>query len=259
VKRRYSSYSFSNSALDGVSGQRHAPAALEPRGKDLRYPRTGGWVGPRAGLDTQATGKILSPLPGIEHRSSGHPARSQTLYWLSYPAHNIILLPYIIIIIIIIIIITWHFLTFCNSLMFRGSLVDYHCHSQIEFIFQLSATAQDEPINRQTLTQCNENQWDVRYTNAVPWKLQTSTLDYSSDGYHSSRDVEFSTKTDIKSNDLRGTEMLNMLSDPCCFTVIYSISALCSSPLYLAWKREHVTTMLHLITSLMRRSSAFCI
>jgi hypothetical protein len=24
---------------------------------------TGGWVGPRAGLDTEATGKILSPLP----------------------------------------------------------------------------------------------------------------------------------------------------------------------------------------------------
>jgi hypothetical protein len=28
VKMRYSSYSFSTSALDGVSGQRHAPAAL---------------------------------------------------------------------------------------------------------------------------------------------------------------------------------------------------------------------------------------
>jgi hypothetical protein len=41
---------------------------------------TGGWVGPRAGLDTEATGKILSPLPGIEPRSPGRPARSQTLY-----------------------------------------------------------------------------------------------------------------------------------------------------------------------------------
>jgi hypothetical protein len=29
-ERMYSSYSFSNSALDGVSGQRHAPAALYP-------------------------------------------------------------------------------------------------------------------------------------------------------------------------------------------------------------------------------------
>jgi hypothetical protein len=48
---------------------------------------TGGSVGPRAGLDTEARGKILSPLPGIEPRSPGRPARIQTLYWLSYPAH----------------------------------------------------------------------------------------------------------------------------------------------------------------------------
>jgi hypothetical protein len=41
---------------------------------------TGGWVGPRAGLDTEVRGKILSTLPGIE------PDRSQTLYPLSYPA-----------------------------------------------------------------------------------------------------------------------------------------------------------------------------
>jgi hypothetical protein len=41
---------------------------------------TGGWVGPRAGLDTEATGKILLPLPGIEPRSPGRPVRSQTPY-----------------------------------------------------------------------------------------------------------------------------------------------------------------------------------
>jgi hypothetical protein len=34
---RYSSYSFFTSALYGVSGQRHAPAALYPRGKDPRH------------------------------------------------------------------------------------------------------------------------------------------------------------------------------------------------------------------------------
>jgi hypothetical protein len=45
---------------------------------------TGVWVGLRAGLDTKARGKILSPLPGIESRSSGRPVRNQTLYWLSY-------------------------------------------------------------------------------------------------------------------------------------------------------------------------------
>jgi hypothetical protein len=48
---------------------------------------TGGWVGRRAGLDTEARGKILSPLPRIEPRSSGRPACTQTLYLLSYPAH----------------------------------------------------------------------------------------------------------------------------------------------------------------------------
>jgi hypothetical protein len=53
----------------GVSGQHHVPAALYPRGKDLRYPWTGGWVGRRAGLDAGARRKILC-LSGIEPRSS---------------------------------------------------------------------------------------------------------------------------------------------------------------------------------------------
>jgi hypothetical protein len=46
---------------------------------------TGGWVGPRAGLDTEDRGKILSLLPGIEPLLPGGPAHSQTLYWLRYP------------------------------------------------------------------------------------------------------------------------------------------------------------------------------
>ena len=37
-------------ALEGVSGQQHAPAALYPRERTgIHF--TGGWVGPRAGLD----------------------------------------------------------------------------------------------------------------------------------------------------------------------------------------------------------------
>jgi hypothetical protein len=56
-ERSYSSYSFLTSALDEVSGQRHAPTALCPH-------CTGGWVGPRAGLDTEARGKILCPCRG---------------------------------------------------------------------------------------------------------------------------------------------------------------------------------------------------
>jgi hypothetical protein len=43
----------------GVSGHRHAPAALYPRGKDPGTCWIGGWVGLRAGLDTEARGKIL--------------------------------------------------------------------------------------------------------------------------------------------------------------------------------------------------------
>jgi hypothetical protein len=49
---------------------------------------TGGWVGLRARLDTEARGKILSPLPQIKPWSPCRPAHSQTLYWLSYPAHK---------------------------------------------------------------------------------------------------------------------------------------------------------------------------
>jgi hypothetical protein len=45
-----------------------------------------GWVGPRAGLDTEARGKILLPLPGIEPRSPSRPAHSQTPY--NIPVHN---------------------------------------------------------------------------------------------------------------------------------------------------------------------------
>jgi len=44
----------------GVSDQRHAPAALLPPGKGPPGTHwTGGWVGPRAGLDTEVRGKIL--------------------------------------------------------------------------------------------------------------------------------------------------------------------------------------------------------
>jgi hypothetical protein len=40
-----------------------------------------GWVGPRAGLDAEARRKILCPC---RWSNPDRPARSQTLYWLSY-------------------------------------------------------------------------------------------------------------------------------------------------------------------------------
>jgi hypothetical protein len=49
---------------------------------------TGGWVGSRAGLDTEARGRILSPLSGIEPRLPGRSVRTHTLYWLSYPGSH---------------------------------------------------------------------------------------------------------------------------------------------------------------------------
>jgi hypothetical protein len=52
-------------------------------------------VGPRAGVDTEARGKILSPLPGIEPRSPGRPSRSQTLYCLNYRAHVMWVVAYV--------------------------------------------------------------------------------------------------------------------------------------------------------------------
>jgi hypothetical protein len=73
-------YSFTTSVLGGLvvsvkPGPRFTPGEMTP---GTHW--TGGWVGPRAGVDTEARGKILSTLPEIEPRSPGRPARSQTLY-----------------------------------------------------------------------------------------------------------------------------------------------------------------------------------
>jgi hypothetical protein len=70
-QRRYSSYSFLTSALDGVSGQRHAPAALFPGERTPGTHWTGLWVGPRAGLDTEAGRKILCPAGSVPELRGG--------------------------------------------------------------------------------------------------------------------------------------------------------------------------------------------
>jgi len=53
-------------ALDGVGGQRHAPAALPP-GKRPGTHCIGGWMGLRAGLD--GCGKSRPPTPGFNPRT----------------------------------------------------------------------------------------------------------------------------------------------------------------------------------------------
>jgi hypothetical protein len=80
-QRRNNNYSFLTSALDGVSGQYHAPAAIYSQ-EWTHW--TGGWVGLSAGLDTEASGKLLC----LCRRSSpDRPVCSQTLHWLSYPQY----------------------------------------------------------------------------------------------------------------------------------------------------------------------------
>jgi hypothetical protein len=64
-----------------ASGQRHALAALYPGERTPGTHWTGGWVGPRAGLYAGAKRKSLCPCQGS---NPDRPARSQTLYCLSY-------------------------------------------------------------------------------------------------------------------------------------------------------------------------------
>jgi hypothetical protein len=72
----------------GVSGQHHAPAALYPAGKGppVRIVQEAGWA-PEP-VWTQRMEEKFFALPGTEPRSPGRPARSRTLYCLSYPAPN---------------------------------------------------------------------------------------------------------------------------------------------------------------------------
>jgi hypothetical protein len=70
---------FSTSALDGGEWSASRPGrALDPgRGPPVPIVQEAGWA-PEP-VWTQARGKILSPLLGIEPRSPGRLARSQTL------------------------------------------------------------------------------------------------------------------------------------------------------------------------------------
>jgi hypothetical protein len=78
---------FLTSALIGGEWSASHPGRFTP-GK--RAPRThwiGSWVDPRAGLDDVEKRKFLT-LPGLELRPLDCPARSQSLYRLSYPGSS---------------------------------------------------------------------------------------------------------------------------------------------------------------------------
>jgi hypothetical protein len=63
-ERRYSSYSFSTTLDGGESSASRPGRAFSPGERTPGTHCTGGWVGPRAGLDTEARGKILCPRRG---------------------------------------------------------------------------------------------------------------------------------------------------------------------------------------------------
>ena len=83
---RYSATLSLTSALDGVGGQRHAPAALPP-GK-TRYPLYRRLGGPQGW-----SGRVWKILPTTGIRSPERPARGKSLYWLSYPDPHLTELP----------------------------------------------------------------------------------------------------------------------------------------------------------------------
>jgi hypothetical protein len=84
-ERRYSSYSFLTSVQDGGEWSASCPSYALPGERTPGTHWTGGWVGPRAGLDAEARRKILCLCWGS---NPGCPVHSQTLYWLSYPGYQ---------------------------------------------------------------------------------------------------------------------------------------------------------------------------
>jgi hypothetical protein len=80
-ERWYSSYSFLTTALYGGewSPSHSGRSLLQKRIPGTHW--TGGWVDPRAGLHTEAAGKILCQCLGSNPCS---PFCSQTLNWLNY-------------------------------------------------------------------------------------------------------------------------------------------------------------------------------
>jgi hypothetical protein len=75
---------FLTAALVGGEWSASRPGRFTSRERALGTHLTGGWVGPRAGLDEVEKGKFLI-LPGLQSRPLGCPAYSQSLYRLRYP------------------------------------------------------------------------------------------------------------------------------------------------------------------------------
>jgi hypothetical protein len=75
---------FLTSALVGGEWSASRPGRFTTRERAPATHWIGGWVDPRAGLDDVEKWKFLPP-PGLELRTLGGLARSQSLYRLRYP------------------------------------------------------------------------------------------------------------------------------------------------------------------------------
>jgi hypothetical protein len=75
---------FLISALAGGEWSASRPVHFTPGERAPGTHWIGGWVDPTAGLDDVEKRKFFT-LPGLELRSLGSPARSQSLYRLRYP------------------------------------------------------------------------------------------------------------------------------------------------------------------------------
>jgi hypothetical protein len=75
---------FLTSALVGGEWSASRPCHFTPGEGASGTHWLGSWVGPRASLDDAEEKKFLTP-PGLELRLLSRPARSQSLYRLSYP------------------------------------------------------------------------------------------------------------------------------------------------------------------------------
>jgi hypothetical protein len=84
----YSSYSFTTSALDGGELSASLPGRALPPGKGPPVPIVQEAVWASEPVWTQRLEEKSFVSAGVEPRSPGRPARSQTLHWLSYPAHT---------------------------------------------------------------------------------------------------------------------------------------------------------------------------
>jgi hypothetical protein len=76
------------SALAGGEWSPSYPCRFTPGERAPGTHWIGGWMGARAGLDDVEKRQFLT-LPGLELLSIGRPARSQSLYRLSYPGSKI--------------------------------------------------------------------------------------------------------------------------------------------------------------------------